>query len=644
MKIPSPYPAQFYKTLKSMGCDEDRVFLRADKSNTMVVLDKDTYHLKLSEMLSNGSDYAFIDSGMENDPSQKFCKLLDKKLKSVFWQGLPAKTLKEINPRRFQEYGVCLRTHGRSSPFYGLPKLHKLPGIPETAQDLEVALEQLKFRPIAPAYNTPDYDLCKHLTSILNPLKRSEFSIKNATDFLERLNNVQISDQTIVFSLDVVSLFTCVPVDLACQHINEALEKDENLHLRTSLSPSEICDLLSFCFKNTFLIVGEEFYQQKTGCAMGKPPSPVVADLFMGVLETKAIAEYHLKPTMCVRYVDDYFVVWPHGEETVASFLQHMNSQHPVIKFTIEFEHNRKLPFLDVLVQRNTDSFCTSVYRKPSNSNLFIPFQSFHHPAHKNAAICSLTYRAFTHCSDESLRSKELNKIFRTFMANGYPSSTVTSVMAKCKQRFESKSTNPADISVNQLAITYGEEKRISVSVPYVGALFHVLQRRAKKYHITIIPKTQTSIRSAISHPKTPIPEEQRSGVVYGIGCSCKQIYVGQTDREVATRLSEHRQQWGLRKGAFIDHPSPQHNPDFGGFCILSCENSTEIREVKEALLIAQAGKSCIFNQNLGMRSSVNRNRGRNLNENYSILIARFPPLGLLKTPSEAETECDIRN
>jgi hypothetical protein len=54
------------------------------------------------------------------------------------------------------------------------------------------------------------------------------------------------------------------------------------------------------------------------------------------------------KPAHWYRYVDDTFVVWPHGKEELQNFLQHLNSIHPNIKFTMEIEHNKSLPFLDV--------------------------------------------------------------------------------------------------------------------------------------------------------------------------------------------------------------------------------------------------------------------------------------------------------
>jgi len=54
-------------------------------------------------------------------------------------------------------------------------------------------------------------------------------------------------------------------------------------------------------------------------------------------------------------YVDDTFIIWPHGRETLETFKQHLNSLSPSIKFTMEVEINKSLPFLDILITRNDD-------------------------------------------------------------------------------------------------------------------------------------------------------------------------------------------------------------------------------------------------------------------------------------------------
>ena len=51
-------------------------------------------------------------------------------------------------------------------------------------------------------------------------------------------------------------------------------------------------------------------------------------------------------PRLWLRYVDDTSVVWPHGQEELEHFHEHLNVQHNSIWFTVEHEENR-LAFLD---------------------------------------------------------------------------------------------------------------------------------------------------------------------------------------------------------------------------------------------------------------------------------------------------------
>ena len=113
---------------------------------------------------------------------------------------------------------------------------------------------------------------------------------------------------------------------------------------------------------------------------MGSPLSPIVANLYTESLEEEAIRSAPLQPKLWRRYVDDTFVIWPHGQEELHRFLQHLNDLHPNIHFTMEEENECTLSFLDVLITRSSTSLFTSVYRKPTHTERYIPFNSHHHP------------------------------------------------------------------------------------------------------------------------------------------------------------------------------------------------------------------------------------------------------------------------
>ncbi|XP_018571050.1 protein cortex-like [Anoplophora glabripennis] len=88
---------------------------------------------------------------------------------------------------------------------------------------------------------------------------------------------------------------------------------------------------------------------------MGSPLSSVLANIYMEAFEKKALESTTLKPKCWYRYVDDTFIIWPHGRNTVVDFLDHISGIHPDIQFTMELEKNAALPFLDVLVERKPD-------------------------------------------------------------------------------------------------------------------------------------------------------------------------------------------------------------------------------------------------------------------------------------------------
>ena len=139
-----------------------------------------------------------------------------------------------------------------------------------------------------------------------------------------------------------------VPIDDSLRIIRDRLVVDDTLDERTTLTIDEICDLTNLCLRSTFFRFNDCFYEQKDGTAMGSPLSPVVANIFMEDFEGTALVTCDLPPKLWLRYVDDTFVVWQHGENHLGEFLEHLNGLHTRIDFTMEEEVSGKLPFLDV--------------------------------------------------------------------------------------------------------------------------------------------------------------------------------------------------------------------------------------------------------------------------------------------------------
>jgi hypothetical protein len=85
--------------------------------------------------------------------------------------------------------------------------------------------------------------------------------------------------------------------------------------------------------------------------------------------------------------VDDTFVIWPHGSEKLERFLEHLNGLHNNIQFTVEKEKNGHLPLQDIDIYRRTGgSLGHKVYRKPTNTKLYLNPGTHHHPSCNLAA------------------------------------------------------------------------------------------------------------------------------------------------------------------------------------------------------------------------------------------------------------------
>ena len=82
------------------------------------------------------------------------------------------------------------------------------------------------------------------------------------------------------------------------------------------------------------------------------------------------------------------------------------------------------MPFWDVLVERCTFSFITSVYRKPKFTGLYLNWHSFAPKSRKLNQIRCLSYRALNICSDCNIEN-ELKVINDIFIDNGYPEEVI---------------------------------------------------------------------------------------------------------------------------------------------------------------------------------------------------------------------------
>ena len=154
-----------------------------------------------------------------------------------------------------------------------------------------------------------------------------------------------------------------------------------------------IC-LLEFCLMSTYFTFWNQYYEQVEGAAMGSPISPMVANFYMENFETRAISTSPHTPLMWKRFVDDTCVIIKEAHKQ--EFLEYINSIDPNIQFTSEdSKAGGSMPFLDILITPTENGrLNTSVYRKPTHTDMYLKWDSHHPISSKYSVVGTLHHRA----------------------------------------------------------------------------------------------------------------------------------------------------------------------------------------------------------------------------------------------------------
>ena len=177
----------------------------------------------------------------------------------------------------------------------------------------------------------------------------------------------------------------------------------------------------------------DQYFMQTFGVAMGSALSPVLANLYMEYFESELLPAIDLKPLLWLRYVEDVCALWP-NDWCLNEFLRKLNDLAPSIEFTVEEESYGVLPFLDTVVHRKSTGFMFSIFRKPTNSGMYLHFFSLQ-PLHvKKAVVFSAFLRALRIC-DPCFIDEEFSYIRVSFRRLGYPDVVISRALSDAKRR-----------------------------------------------------------------------------------------------------------------------------------------------------------------------------------------------------------------
>ena len=210
--------------------------------------------------------------------------------------------------------------------------------------------------------------------------------------------------------------------------LREALDKRDEKTIPTE----ELLKMAEFVLKNNYFEFGNKIEQQIFGAAMETKFVQPYACIFMSDLATKFLEGQHLQPLVWLRYIDDIFLSWTHGEESLNDFNQY-------IKFTYEYSA-KNIPFLDLKVVLKDGKITTDLHVKPTDRHQYLNFLSAHPNHTKGSLVFSQTLRMSRLFSNESDFERNKEKMRSWFVKREYLEKLIDSEIRKVK--FNIKETN----------------------------------------------------------------------------------------------------------------------------------------------------------------------------------------------------------
>jgi predicted GIY-YIG superfamily endonuclease len=215
--------------------------------------------------------------------------------------------------------------------------------------------------------------------------------------------------------------------------------------------------------------------------------------------------------------------------------------------------------------------------------------------------------RAVRYCTKREDLEKELELIRGIYGANGYP------------RRIIERTIRKAIIDAKKPRQPKPKDTDAFVSLPYTGGDFYRLRKAAKQIQVRLVSKPVKTIAQAVcSRAKHHLPKSQTTDVVYQVECDCGALYVGQTERELQTRIDEHRTAWEKKKptSAFGAERHRDHHPHFDSTSILYSEPRYHRRLLAESSFIRGLKESKEV-----LEDSSNRNNGAIISDRWVPII-----------------------
>ena len=206
------------------------------------------------------------------------------------------------------------------------------------------------------------------------------------------------------------------------------------------------------------------------------------------------------------------------------------------------------ISFLDMKVIKNNDgTFETDIYRKKTDTNIYMHWNSFAPRAWKIGTMKSLVRRAHIICSKAEFLEKEIKHLKSVFREeNGYPSRVVSTTIEQVRRSFDEEDER------NQVVGIAEQEEAVREVTPFIclqyrGKEGEVILKKFKDALKNVLPenvKPRFTYKGrkigSIFRIKDPVPLEHETNLLYAFKHGGVRRYVGQTNVRFGSRVDQH--------------------------------------------------------------------------------------------------------
>ena len=234
-----------------------------------------------------------------------------------------------------------------------------------------------------------------------------------------------------VCTLDVVALYPSIPKEEALVALDHALSEagvDET-------QKEFVKSIVQFSINNSVVQYRGGWYTSKKGIPTGGPDSGSIANIFVKWLFMTKLLQApevirHNHSVCRKRYLDDVFLAW---KGTIRQFNQFVSALNAIgSPFGIKFQGScdKKIEFLDVLIDISGGVIKTKLFVKPTDSPTYLNRRSYHNHHVFKSLPYSQFRRAVVICSDPTDRQEAVDYMYNKFVKCGYSEEELDSAKA----------------------------------------------------------------------------------------------------------------------------------------------------------------------------------------------------------------------